>query len=97
MPAAIAPAPSAHPPATGAEADTAARSGSMFCSISGVCRCVPPTWYVDIDPRTSVASRSGRSERPAPDVPEAATITMSARSARPAASSGASARIEAVA
>ena len=82
---------------TGAGAGNPARSGSMFCSISGVCRCAPPTWYADIDPMTSVASRSGRGERPAPDVPEAATITMSAGSARPAASSGASARIDAVA
>ncbi len=46
---------------------------------------------------TSVASRSGRSERPAPDVPEAATITMSDGSTRPAASSGARARMAAVA
>ena len=47
--------------------------------------------------RCASADARCRSERPAPDVPEAATITMSAGSARPAASSGASARIEAVA
>ena len=67
------------------------------CSISGVCRCVPPTLYADMQPMTSLASRSARGERPAPEVPEAATITMSAGSTRPAASSGASARIDVVA
>ena len=71
--------------------------GRRACSISGVCRCVPATEYADIDPITSLASRSGRGERPAPDVPEAATITMSDGSTRPAVSSGARARIAAVA
>ena len=35
---------------TGAGGWNPARSGSMFCSISGVWRCVPPTWYADIQP-----------------------------------------------
>ncbi len=48
-------------------------------------------------PMTSLASRSWRSERPAPEVPEAATITMSSGSTSPAASSGARARIDVVA
>ena len=67
------------------------------CSISGVCRCTPPTWYGDIAPITSVASRPGRGVRPAPEVPDADTATMSAGSASPAASSGARARMTAVA
>ena len=46
---------------------------------------------------TSLPIRFGAGARPAPDVPEAATITMSAGSASPLASSGASARIDAVA
>ena len=46
---------------------------------------------------TSLASRSARSDRPAPEVPDAATITMSCGSARPAATTGTSARIAAVA
>ena len=75
----------------------AAAASPSACSISGVCRCVPPAWYAETAPITSLASRSGRSARPAPEVPEAATITMSSGSARPAASSGASATMAAVA
>ncbi|GMA85373.1 hypothetical protein GCM10025868_06230 [Angustibacter aerolatus] len=30
-----------------------------FCSISGVCRCTPPTPYGDIEPMTSLASLRG--------------------------------------
>jgi hypothetical protein len=55
-----------------------------FWIISGVCRCPPPTPYGDIDPMTSLPSRCGLAALPAPEVPEAATITASA-SARPAA------------
>ena len=67
-----------------------------FCSISGVCRCTPPTPYGDIDPITSDPSRCGLSERPAPDVPEAATTTTSSGSVSPAAKPGARASETAV-
>ena len=46
---------------------------------------------------TSLPIRLAVAARPAPDVPEAATMTMSLGSASPLASSGARARIDAVA
>ena len=52
----------------------------------------PPTPYGDIEPITSEPSRCGLSERPAPDVPEAATTTTSSGSSSPAAKPGARAR-----
>ena len=83
---------------TGARLDRPSPPASASaCSISGVCRCAPATAYADTDPITSLASRSVRSDRPAPDVPDAATTTTSPGSASPAATSGASARIAAVA
>ena len=67
-----------------------------FCSISGVCRWVPPTPYGDMEPITSAPSRCGLSDRPAPEVPLAATITTSSGSSSPAAKPGARARLQAV-
>src|SRR5258706_24862 len=46
---------------------------------------------------TSLPSRSARSDRPAPDVPEAATTTTSSAATRPAPTTGARARVAAVA
>ena len=67
------------------------------CSISGVCWWIPPTLYGLIEPMTSLPSRDSVAFRPAPEVPDAATTTMSAGSTSPAASSGASASATAVA
>ena len=67
-----------------------------FCSISGVCRCTPPTPYGDIAPMTSAPSRCGLSDLPAPEVPEAATTTTSRDRARRRRSPGARARDTAV-
>ena len=64
-----------------------------FCSISGVCRWPPPTPYGLIEPITGDASRCGLRALPAPEVPDAATTTMSAGSSNPAARPGASARL----
>ena len=60
-----------------------------FCSISGVWRCPPPTPYGDMEPMTSLPSRWGFRDLPAPDVPDAATTTTSSASSRPAAKPGA--------
>lgn len=48
-----------------------------FWTISGVCRWPPPTPYGDMEPMTSLPSRLGLGALPAPEVPEAATITAS--------------------
>jgi N-acetyl-gamma-glutamyl-phosphate reductase len=53
---------------------------ARFCTISGVCRWVPPTPYAETPPITSLPSRCGFAALPAPDVPEAATITASGTS-----------------
>ena len=47
------------------------RPAARFCSISGVCRCTPPTPYGVIEPITSLPSRCGFSDLPAPEVPQA--------------------------
>ncbi len=72
-------------------------ASASACSISGVCRCAPPAWYAETEPMTSLPSRSARSDRPAPEVPEAATTTTSSAATSPAATSGARATIAAVA
>lgn len=48
-----------------------------FWIISGVWRCTPPTPYGDMLPITSEPSRCGLAALPAPEVPDAATITAS--------------------
>ena len=58
-------------------------ASARACSISGVCRCTPPTWYADTEPITSLASSAWVGVRPAPEVPEADTATMSPGSASP--------------
>src|SRR3954464_12189234 len=63
-----------------------------FWIISGVCRCTPPTPYALTEPMTSLPSRFGFGDFPAPEVPLAATTTTSG-SISPAASAGASARV----
>ena len=63
-----------------------------FWIISGVCRCTPPTPYTLTDPMTSLPSRFGLADLPAPLVPLAATTTTSG-STIPAASAGAMARV----
>ena len=70
-------------------------AADRFCTISGVCRCTPPTPYADSEPITSAPSRCGLSDLPAPDVPLTAVTTTSG-AARPAASAGNSARLTAV-
>ena len=72
-------------------------ASARACSISGVCRCTPPTWYADTEPITSLASSAWVGVRPAPEVPEADTATMSPGSASPPASRGVRARMTAVA
>ena len=67
------------------------------CSISGVCWCTPPALYGDSAPITSLPSSAALADRPAPEVPDAATTTTSAGSTSPAASSGASPRTTVVA
>jgi hypothetical protein len=74
--------------------DRPAGSGGLL--ISGVCWCAP-TRYGDRAPITSLACRCGLSPLPAPEVPDAATTTTSAGDAAPAAISGASASVMAVA
>ena len=64
------------------------------CSISGVCWCAPPILYALSWPITVLASSASLALRPAPVVPLAATTTTSSGSTRPAASSGASPRID---
>jgi hypothetical protein len=64
----------------------------VACLISGTCWWAP-TLYGVRSPITSEASRFTLAERPAPDVPEAATTTTSSGDATPAAISGASASV----
>ena len=68
-------------------------SAARFCTISGVCRWVPPTPYADALPITSLPSRCGLAALPAPLVPEAATTTTSGVTS-PAATAGARARVD---
>ncbi len=70
-------------------------SPERFWTISGVCRCVPPTPYADALPITSLPSRCGLTALPAPLVPEAATTTTSGAT-RPAATAGARASVDTV-
>ena len=63
-----------------------------FWIISGVCRCTPPTPYALTEPMTSLPSRCGLADLPAPLVPLAATTTTSG-SISPAARAGAIARV----
>lgn len=70
-------------------------AAERFWIISGVCRCTPPTPYGDMFPMTSEPSRCGLAALPAPEVPDAATITASA-STRSAAYAGKSASETAV-
>ena len=49
----------------------------MICTISGLCRCTPPTPYADAAPITSEPSSDTFGAFPAPDVPDAATTTTS--------------------
>ncbi|MGX1094618.1 hypothetical protein RKD47_005299 [Streptomyces albogriseolus] len=48
-----------------------------FWIISGVCRCPPPTPYGVMESMTSLPSRWGLGDLPAPEVPDAATTTAS--------------------
>ena len=78
--------------------DTRTGSGltvARFWTISGVCRCPPPTPYAVAEPMTSEPSRWGLAARPAPEVPEKATMLMSGRTS-PAATAGKDARVLAV-
>ena len=68
---------------------------ARFWTISGVCRWTPPTPYAEALPITSLPSRCGLTDLPAPLVPEAATTTTSGVT-RPAATAGASARLDTV-
>ena len=67
-----------------------------FCTISGMCRWMPPTWYADADPMISLASRFGLRLLPAPEGPTASTDTRSAGSMSPAAMPGWRPRVTAV-
>ena len=69
---------------------------ARFWTISGVCRCTPPTPYGLMLPITSDPSRLGLSDFPAPEVPLAATMTICAGSMRPDATAGSSANVDAV-
>jgi hypothetical protein len=75
---------------------SASVSRRRFWMISGVCRWVPPTPYALAEAITSEPSRCGLGALPAPEVPEAATTTMPAGSTSPAATAGASARVDTV-
>jgi hypothetical protein len=66
-----------------------------FWMISGVCRWVP-TPYAATEPITSEPSRCGFAALPAPEVPDAATTTMPPGSTIPAATAGASDRVDTV-
>ena len=66
---------------------TGAPAADRFCTISGVCRCTPPTPYADAAPITSEPSRFTFGDFPAPEVPEAATTTTSGCTS-PAANAG---------
>ena len=70
-------------------------AADRFCTISGVCRWIPPTPYAERAPITSAPSRCGLSDLPAPDVPLTAVTTTSG-AASPAASAGNRARLAAV-
>src|SRR4051812_49843451 len=67
-----------------------------FCSISGVCRCTPPTPYADAEPITSAPSRCGFGALPAPDVPLTATTTSWVASTSPCCTAGSRASVETV-
>src|SRR3954470_15371947 len=71
-------------------------AAAVSCSaISGVCRCAPPTPYALIEPMTSLPSRCGLTDRPAPEAPDAATTTASG-STTPAVYAGTSASSDTV-
>ena len=62
--------------------ETATRSPATalrFWIISGVCRCPPPTPYGLMEPMTSLPRRCALGALPAPEVPDAATMTASSR------------------
>ena len=60
-----------------------APASRRLCSISGVCRWVPPTPYAVAEPITSEPSRLVLAPLPAPDVPVAATTTTSSVADQP--------------